>query len=148
MAMAESRKTKNGGFTLVELMVVLVIIGLAAAAVVLTLPERGGSLASEAERFGARAKAARDQAILRSRTNIVQVGQGGYSVAERIDGGWRTGSTFEWAAGTTPDLAGAAAGTIRFDSTGLADPVRLVLRRRGRQVVVDIANDGGIHVVR
>ena len=51
---------RRNGFTLVELMVVLFIIGLAATAVVLAVPEQGGSLQAEAERFAARAKAARD----------------------------------------------------------------------------------------
>ena len=45
------RTKRQDGFTLVELMVVLVIIGLAAAAVVLAVPEAGGSLAGEAERY-------------------------------------------------------------------------------------------------
>src|SRR3954464_6125538 len=47
----EYGQDEASGFTLVELMVVLVIIGLASAAVILTLPERGGSLFAEAERF-------------------------------------------------------------------------------------------------
>src|SRR5207253_9615387 len=73
----------RNGFTLIELMVVLVIIGLAAAAVMLALPEAGGSLAGEADRFAARARAARDTAILDSRAVALQVGSGGYEVARR-----------------------------------------------------------------
>src|SRR6185503_10002070 len=76
-----SRRRK--GFTLVELMVVIVIVGLAAAAVVLALPERGGSLHAEAERFAARAKAARDDAILDSRAASVAIGPCGYDVVVR-----------------------------------------------------------------
>src|SRR6185503_13288799 len=71
-------EVRTKGFTLVELMVVLVIIGLAAAAVVIAVPEPGGSLAGEAERFAARVKAARDTAILESRAMAVQIGRGGY----------------------------------------------------------------------
>jgi general secretion pathway protein H len=146
--MADSRKTRTGGFTLVELMVVLVIFGLAAAAVVVTMPERGGSVTAEAEIFAARAAAARDQAILRSHPIMLQVGQNGYGVARRADGAWQSEASYRWVAGTSPEVAGAVGANIRFDATGLADPVRIVLRRGGRQAAVDIGNDGGVHVVR
>lgn len=143
--MAES-KERTGGFTLVELMVVLVIIGLAAAAVVLAMPEQGGSVQSEAVRFAARAKAARDRAILESRTMAVQIGRGGYEVARRADGGWRTEAHYDWVEATVPEVAGAGSGTIRFDSTGLAEPAFVVLRRGDRRATVEIGGDGGVRV--
>lgn len=136
------------GFTLVELMVVLVIIGLAGAAVMLSLPEAGGSLNGEAERFAARAGAARDTAILESRPVALQVGRGGYEVARRVGGAWRTDSRYTWAERTVPDVAGSSEASIRFDSTGFAEPARVTLRRGDERAVVDIGGDGGVRVVR
>jgi general secretion pathway protein H len=144
--MAERGKRRRG-FTLVELMVVLVIVGLAAAAVVFAMPERGGSLAGEAERFAARAKAARDTAILESRAVTLRIGRGGYEVARRRAGAWRTEARYDWAERTAPELPGGAAG-IRFDSTGFAEPARVVLRRGDDQAVIDIGGDGTVHVRR
>lgn len=143
--MAESDK-RTQGFTLVELMVVLVIIALAAAAVVLAMPEPGGSVESEAVRFAARTKAARDRAILESRPVAVQVGRGGYEVARRVGGAWRTEAQYDWVEATTPEIAGTGSGSIRFDSTGLAEPAFVVLRRGGRRATVEIGGDGGVHV--
>lgn len=130
-------KIRGNGFTLVELMVVLVIVGLAAAAVVLTLPERGGSLRGEAERFAARAKAARDDAILDSRAANVAVGPDGYDVARR-----RGAVHYDWVEGTRAELSGR----IRFDPTGLAEPAHLTLRRGDRRAAVDIGEDGNVQV--
>jgi general secretion pathway protein H len=129
-------------------MVVLVIIGLAAATVVLAMPERGGSLISEAERFAARAAAARDEAILQSHRVALDVGPNGYDVTRRTGGAWRTEAHYDWVAQTSPDVSGAASGTIRFDSTGLTEPARIVLRRGDRRAAIDIGNDGGVHVRR
>jgi general secretion pathway protein H len=145
---AMKRTKRQYGFTLVELMVVLVIIGLVAAAVVLAIPEAGGSLAGEADRFAARAKAARDTAILESRAVAVQIGRGGYEVARREGGIWRTETHYDWAERTVPDVAGSSEASIRFDSTGFAEPARVTLRRGDELRAIDIGGDGGVHVVR
>jgi general secretion pathway protein H len=136
------------GFTLVELMVVLVIIGLAAGAVVMAIPEPGGSLAGEAERFAARTKAARDTAILESRATMVRIDRGGYDVAGRRGGAWQVQAHHDWIERTIPELAGTGAAAIRFDSTGFAEPARVVLRRGGDRAVIDVSGDGGVHVGR
>jgi general secretion pathway protein H len=136
------------GFTLIELMVVLVILGLATAAVVLAMPEQGGSVEAEAERFAARTKAARDDAIVESRPVALLVDAGGYAFARRRGGQWQTGERHAWGEATAVETAGAAEGRSRFDSTGLAEPLRVTLQRHGRQVAVLIGADGNVHVRR
>jgi general secretion pathway protein H len=142
-AAPDNERNEASGFTLVELMVVLVILGLASAAVILTLPERGGSLVAEAERFAARTKAARDNAILDSRTASVAIGPGGYDVTRRSEA-----AHYDWVAGTQPALSGGREGRIRFGATGLADPAQVVLRRGGRLVAIDIGEDGNVRIRR
>jgi general secretion pathway protein H len=71
------------GFSLVELMVVLFIIGIASTAVVMTMgsPERG--VRDEAEQFAARLAALRDNAILQSRIMAVTVRPSGYGYTSK-----------------------------------------------------------------
>ena len=136
-------RDEANGFTLVELMVVLVIIGLVSAAVILTLPGSGGRLSAEAERFAARAKAARDDAILDSRAATVAIGPAGYVVTRRGEE-----AHYDWVPGTEPALSGGRDGQIRFTATGLADPAELVLRRNGRAIAIDVSGDGNVQIQR
>ena len=139
------RSAKHAGFTLVELMVVLVIIGLAATVAMLAMPESGGSLQGEAERLAARAKAARDGAIVEARPARLRVDAEGY-VLERRDGGeWQAAARHEWARETEVEPEAAQ---VRFDTTGLAEPLALALRRGDARVEVRIDPDGSVHVVR
>jgi len=142
------RRSAAHGFTLVELMVVLVIIGLAASVVVLAMPETGGSLQSEAERFAARVKAARDNAIVEARPASLQVGARGYDFGRRSGGAWQVTEHHDWVERTEVEVSGAVAGRTRFDSTGLAEPLQVTLRRGDRRVAVEIRGDGSVHVRR
>ena len=67
--------SNDQGFTLIELMVVIVIIALTSAAVIFAIPDPRGRVIDEAERFAARTLAARDDAIVQSRdTRVVNLG--------------------------------------------------------------------------
>lgn len=145
---------KTNGFTLIELMVVIFLIGLAAGAVVLTMPSSGSGVRQEAESLAARIAAARDQAVLQSRGMAVWLRPSGYGFEQKRDGAWqpldhKPFQTTDWKRGT--GLAGAAGQNIRvgFDATGMPTaPAQLKLTNGGNSIIVDIAASGEVHVAR
>ena len=137
----------RAGFTLVELLMVVAIIGLAAGAVVLSVPDPRPSVAEDAERFAARLSRAREEAILSNRPVAVETTPAGYgfmvfdgAVWAALDVGPFGPET--WTAGTT---VSPAVGPVRivFDPTGVADPAALTLtrERNSRTVTVDGAGE-------
>lgn len=146
------RRTEQG-FTLIELMVVVTIIGLAAAVVVWTMPDPRGRVADEAARFALRARAAHDAAIVEARPVSLWVTAGGYGFDRRAAGQWVAAAekplrVERWRDGTRAAI-GDASGRLRvvFDPTGLADrPAQVTLSRSGARAVIDMAADGTVRV--
>lgn len=136
------------GFTLVELMMTLLIIGLAAGAVVLTAPDARPSVTTEAETFAARLVRAREEAVLTNRPVAVSVDATGYGFsAFDVEAGWTplVEGPFrraDWAEGVEATPVPANARFV-FDPVGAAEVGRLVLSRDAvrRTVVVDAAGE-------
>lgn len=137
----------QAGFTLVELMVVLAIMGLMASVVVMATAGGRPTVALEAERFAARLVSARDEAVLTNAMVEVAVSARGYAFRKRAPGGWTDLEegpfrATEW----SPETALASASSedrVTFDPTGVATPATYVLARgeRASRVVVDTAGN-------
>ena len=145
------RRSAEHGFTLIELMVVITVIGLASAIAVMAMPDPRGRLLDEAATFAARTRAAHDAAIIDARPMSVWVSTTGYGFDERNRGQWRAISekplrVATWGAGVRPTLS-AERDRVIFDSTGLADrPLDLRLTRDGESTIVRVGMDGSVRV--
>jgi general secretion pathway protein H len=138
------------GFTLVELMVVLLIIGLMASVVVFSFPGGSSDLEEDAQRFAARTAALRDNAILQSRPMAVQVTPSGYSFLERRKGSWlviedKPFVSTNWSSGVTAKTGETGPMMISFESTGLpSEQAELVLQGKEQSRRVLIAPMGDV----
>ena len=151
-ATGNSRTLRELGFTLIELMVVLVILGIASAAVVMTMPDPGGRVRDEGERLAARALAVRDDAILGGRSTRIVVEAGGYKAERRTQGRWQPYvgkgfGTVAFPAGVTAATAETGRVIVTFDATGaVAEPAAIDLSKDAVSVRIDIPANGAVRV--
>lgn len=137
----------RNGFSLVEMMVVLMVMGLLATVAVLTIPGDERKLRDEAERFAARTLAARDEAITGARPIALVVSERGYYFERRMQGQWQAlpGKGFDltgWAGGTS---ASTGRQRVVFDSLGLASSEAAIqLTRDGNTLTVRLRRDGKV----
>lgn len=144
--------TREAGFTLVELMVVLALIGLAAAAVILSMPPTGGGAMGQATRFAARVAALRDTAVIDGRPHGLWVTASGYGFERRSGGQWQPMedgrlARADWAGGTAVSINGANQGRLAFDRVGLpTSPLRIDFTSSGTSASVLIDASGEVSV--
>jgi general secretion pathway protein H len=120
------------------------------AAVLAAMPDPGGALTVEAERFAARVRAAQDRAVMDNRPIAIRVDQAGYAFDWREGGEWRPigqrpFNARGWQKGTSAQIEAGAA-RILFDSTGFSEAQRITLERGRDRVVVEISGGGYVHV--
>ena len=143
-------RARRAGFTLVELLMTVAIIGLAAGAVVLSMPDPRPAVGAEAERLAARLSSARDEAILSNRAVAVETTGAGYAFSTFDGLHWTplTEGPFgpeTWQEGTV--LVGLTEPSrITFDPAGMADPAVLTLAREGRAMRVTVDGAGQVRV--
>ena len=141
----------EAGFTLVELMVTLVILGLASTAVVMAIPDGSSVLREESERLAARLGAARDAAIVGGRDMAVRVDSAGYGFEQRRGGTWLPagGAAFaprRWPEGMAFIPGPNTPSRIVFDVTGLATPAVVQLQRDGQAWRVTVEAAGKVRI--
>jgi general secretion pathway protein H len=146
--------SRQNGFTLVEMLVVVFLIGLAATAVVLSLPGDASKVRDQADRLAARIAAARDAAVLETRPMGLWLRPSGYGFEQRQGGAWQaaTGKTFEqvnWQPGTQLSIGSENQTRIIFDVTGLpSSPLAISLDQGEAAVKVTISAAGDVAVAR
>lgn len=144
------RTARRNGFTLVELMVVLVLMGLAASAVVLTLRPPDAAR-SEAVMLAGRIAALRDEAVLRGLPTGLWVEARTFGFEQYRGGEWtplssdRFDGRTHFADGVTARIDGKSSG-IRFDNLGMPSaPGVIILEDRDRRTAtIAIAANGAV----
>ena len=145
-------ETSESGFTLIEMLVVLAILGVAAGAVLLTAPDSRRALIDEAERFAAGLERAKEEAVLTTRTVDVQITPEGYAFGVTSRGlrrplDQRPFGSVTWSEDTTAVLSRSdQRSRIAFDSTGIATPIAVDLYRSDGHVRVRVDMAGSVKI--
>ncbi|WP_022971652.1 GspH/FimT family pseudopilin [Xanthomonas maliensis] len=145
------RLARARGFSLLEVLMVLVITALAGTLVLLTLPDRRPNVAAQADTLAGALAHARDEAVLSLRMVEVSVRADGYRFRRQHADRWQPMEPpfvdAQWADGIQAALpAGTQQQSVRFDPTGAATPQRVVLRDGARHVALQIDANGMVQV--
>ncbi len=140
------------GFTLIEMMVVLLLVGLASSMVLLNMPSGGARLADEAENLAARIQYAQQEAVLTNRSVEIVLAANDSSFRVQRRGRWvpLVAGPFKprpWGEGLSVSLPGIAGRrAVRFDSSGATDPATIRMTGSGRSIDLVITRQGRVEI--
>lgn len=151
--------SRQAGFSLVELMVVVFIIAVMSAVVVLNMPGGDRGPGAQAQALAARLRMAAQESITTGRIFGARLTDLSYDFQVLKAGEWekvtgnRTLPTDYWQEGTMVDVAAGgrekmdAAPTIVFDPIGMVTPFTITLIRDGRTVRLQGDGKGGVRIL-
>lgn len=89
-------KTCDRGFSLVEVLIVMVIIGLISGLAVMNMPPPTDVIETKLKRLTAQINAAAERAIINGNSTAFGVTQGGYQIFQYQDQNWQSMATGLW----------------------------------------------------
>ncbi|MEO1642402.1 MAG: GspH/FimT family pseudopilin [Pseudomonadota bacterium] len=149
--LAHTRRSELG-MTLVEMMAVVFIIGLATSLVVVTMPERADPAERAADAFTRDVRQVADRAILTGRVQGLDIHDDGYTAVQLRQGDWVEQPRAKARVSNKAldlrvrGLAEVAEGVpeLVFDPTGVNDPVEVEMRMGRARYVLTVAADGEV----
>ena len=154
LAIGKTEPAANGGFSLVETVATVAVIGLAVGAVALALPGAGASVRPKAERLAAQLTHAADASILDGVGYGARIDDRGYAFYRIEEATWRAVSddpalarhdwdgiaaVAETMGGVGSTVSGRSVPNVIFDPTGMSSPFRVTLRRG--DAAIDVVGD-------
>lgn len=152
----------DAGFSLIEALLVIMILGLTAGAVMLAAPGPDRAARDAATSFAARTLAASDESVLRNRTVALVLTSEGYGFAQQEASGWlRIADTpalafRRWPEGVDvrlergealgQEVLGQSPYAVQFDAMGSATPAAFVFSAAGANWEVEIDGEGRARV--
>lgn len=148
-----TKGSAQAGFSVAETLIVLALIGLAARAVMLVIPNDGRALRQEVETFAARVKAAQDVAIFRNGQVFGVVDAFGYRFEERRDGVFKPVELevlqpARWSSDTQVLLESGGRARIALGGLGTLSPLSMQFARGDAQLSLTLDFDGTIEIAR
>ncbi|PHR61342.1 MAG: type II secretion system protein GspH [Robiginitomaculum sp.] len=155
-------KHKQAGFTLVEVMVVLLIMGVMAGMVIMNLPPQKDPALVIGEKLMSRLRIAAQSSMVENRSFGVKLDESGYSIVSYENNEWLEISRHEFELERKPILSLSRneevlnlatlkkqnIPVIRYDSTGLATPFTLSIETQTLRFQIEGAVDGGVTMTR
>ena len=158
------KKRKNSeqqsGFTLVEILVVLLIFGLMTSMVVLNLPKQKNPLYKQGRQIATQLEYAAQTSLVNHKTLGVRFTKDGYEIVEYKLKGWESVASYNFTQGNIPQFKLIKNGVkvnlkqavsnneplILYGTTGLATPFRLFLEGVDSEMELIGARDGIIAI--
>ena len=149
--------TKEAGFTLVEILLVLAILAVTTSVVILSIPQEAAPIKKQAERLTLEINALAQDGLISGAVTAAGFSKDGYALYAFENSEWTEKVSAEWQdsyrltltrASAKLDLPKTTEPIILFQPKGLSTPFELTLSDREAHYALKTAGDGRVELVK